>query len=180
MQTMTFTVPRLETERLLLREPTSLDFEAYAQHMSDDDLRKYSGGALNRREAWRIFLVGAGSWVVTRSGWWMLEERASGSVVGTVGAFFREWNLDKGRDADLEIGWSLYRDAWRKGYAREAAAAAMASAVATHDPARVIAHIDKENVASAAVAKAIGITHAGATDFYGAPSELWVIDRRAK
>jgi RimJ/RimL family protein N-acetyltransferase len=171
-------VPRLETERLVLREPRVGDFEAYAAHMSDADLRKYCGGALNRREAWRMFLVAAGGWVVTQSGWWMVEDRASGAVLGTVGAFLRETNLEKGRAADLEVGWSIYREAWNRKYAREAAAAALAWAVAHHDPARVIAHIDMENLPSIAVSRALGMKHAGTTEFYGEPSELFVIERR--
>lgn len=175
----TFSVPQFTTDRLFLREPRLGDFEGYAEHMSDADLRQFSGGALNRREAWRMFLVSAGSWIVTESGWWMIEERATGAVVGLVGAFFRESNIGKGRDADLEVGWSMYREAWNRKIAREAAAPAMAWAATHHDPARVIAHIDKANLPSMAVARAIGMTHAGPTEFYGEPSELFVIDRRA-
>lgn len=175
---VSFSVPRLETERLLLRELRSGDFEAYAAHMSDADLRKYCGGALNRREAWRMFLVSAGSWIVARSGWWMLEEKATSAVVGMVGAFYRESSLDRGRAADLELGWSIYREAWNRKFAREAAAAALAWAVDAHDPARVIAHIDEGNLASIAVGRALGMKAAGTVDFYGEPSELFVIERR--
>ena len=95
-----------------------------------------------------------------------------------VGAFFRETNIGKGRDADLEVGWSTYRDAWNRKFAREAAGAALAWAVEEHDPARVIAHIDKENLASIAVSRALGMKPAGTVDFYGTPSELFVIERR--
>lgn len=175
---VSFSFPRLDTERLLLRELRPDDFEGYFAHMSDGDLRKYCGGALNRREAWRMFLVSAGSWLVTRSGWWLAEERATGAVVGMVGAFFRETSLGRGRDADLELGWSTYREAWNRKLAREAATAALAWAIEAHDPKRVIAHIDKANLASIAVARALGMQHSGTVDFYGEPSELFVIDRR--
>lgn len=175
MTTATFTVPRLETERLVLREPRPADFETYATQMTDAEARKFAGGPMSRREAWRQYLVCAGSWIVTQSGWWMIEERASGEVVGMVGAFFREWNLDK---AELEVGWSVYRPAWNRRFAREAAAAAMDWAVLHHDPARVVAHVNKENLASIAVTRALGMKPAGTVDFYGEPNELFVIQRR--
>jgi RimJ/RimL family protein N-acetyltransferase len=175
---VSFSVTRLETERLVLRESRPADFDGYATHMSDTDLRKYSGGPLSRRDAWRLFLVGMGGWAVTQSGWWMIEERVTGSVVGTVGAFYREWNLDKGREADLEVGWSIYREAQNRKIAREAAAAALAWAIGHHDPARIVAHIDKDNLPSIAVGRALGLKPAGTTDFYGQPTELYVLERR--
>ena len=174
-----FTVPRLTTERLLLREPQTRDFTAYAEHMCDDEATQYMGGALDRRGAWRAFLVGAGNWIVTGSGWWTLEERATGTIVGTVGAFFRDTNIDRGRDADLELGWVVFRPFAKRGFAREAARAALAWSLARHDPARVIAHISKENVASIAVSRALGMTHVGEVDFYGEPSQLYAIERQA-
>lgn len=174
-----FTVPRLTTERLLLREPQTRDFTAYAEHMCDAEATQYMGGALDRRAAWRAFLVGAGSWIVTGSGWWTLEERVTGAIIGTVGAFFREANIDRGRDADLELGWVVFRPFAKRGFAREAAGAALAWSLARHDPARVIAHISKENVASIAVSRALGMAHVGEVDFYGEPTELYAIERNA-
>lgn len=172
-------VPRITTERLLLREHRRDDFPALAAHMSDADACKYTGGPSDRRNAWRFLLAGVGGWHTIGSGWWSVEERASGALLGSVGAFVRETQLERGADADLELGWSLFRAHWRRGFAREAALAALTWAIGTHDPRRIVAHIAKENTASIVVARAIGLHYAGDTDFYGEPTQLYVFDRRA-
>lgn len=173
-----FSVPRITTERLVLRAAEPRDLDAYAAHMSDADAVKHMGGAVDRRAAWRLLLMNSGSWIVTGSGWWMLEERASRQVVGMVGAFFRETNLGRGEEADLELGWSVYRPFWKRGFAREAAAAALAWSLERHQPARAIAHIESGNTRSVAVARALNMAHLGQTDFYGETLDLYALDRQ--
>lgn len=170
-------IPRIRTARLLLREARESDFAAYEAQVTDPDAARFTGGVVDRRGAWRQFLTMSGSWIVNGGGWWQLEDVESGASVGTVGAFFRETNIGRGRDADLELGWSIYRAFWRRGFASEAAAAALAWAGARHDPARIIAHISDGNVPSVAVAKKLGFTVVGPADFYGEPVTLHAIER---
>ncbi len=171
----TFTVPRLETDRLVLRAPRPSDLDAYAADHADVESRRFIGGTGTRRDAWRAMLGSVGTWIVTGTGWWTIEERATGRPLGSVGAFFRETQYEHGAPRDLELGWGLFRPAWKQGFAREAARAALVWGCATHPNARIIAHIDAENVASAAVATALGMVHAGQVDFYGEPTELYVL-----
>lgn len=176
----TFAVPRIRTERLLLREPQERDFDAWAAHVEDEESTRYTSGVLDRRSAWRFFLMSAGSWIVNGGGWWVAEETATGTPVGKVGAFFRESMIDlPPRERSLELGWTFFKAHWGRGFATEGAAAALAWATARHDPARVIAHVAKENTASVSVANKLGMRLEGDVDFYGEPVQLFVIDRRA-
>jgi RimJ/RimL family protein N-acetyltransferase len=83
---------------------------------------------------------------------WVLEEKETGAFVGRVGPWFPEgW-------PHVEIGWSVIRPRWGRGYALEAARAA---ARWVHEELRlneVIHLIDPENTKSARVAEKLGAT----------------------
>jgi RimJ/RimL family protein N-acetyltransferase len=170
------TVPRVTTERLLLREQRVDDFDAYVEHMTDPVATEFLTPLADRRAAWRLFAAASGMWMLTGAGWWAIELRASGETIGIVGAFFRETTLGQ-PDAPLELGWSLYRRFWRRGFAREAAAAAMATGFARHAVTRAIAHVDPKNAASVRVAEAIGMRFDGEADFYGSPTARYAVER---
>jgi RimJ/RimL family protein N-acetyltransferase len=169
-------VPRIETGRLLLRELRTADFELYAAHLADPVAMSFTDGVVDRRVAWRLYASMAGGWVLNRAGWWAVELRETQRMVGVVGAFFRETKLP-GPDSDLELGWSIFREHWRRGIAGEAARAALDHGLANHEVRRAIAHISAENVASIAVGRSLGMRHLGQTDFYGDPLELYGIER---
>lgn len=162
---MTFAVasiPRITTARLLLRELQMLDFEAYAANQADPQAATFFGGVADRRAAWRSFAAQTGSWLLNGGGWWAIEERETGLVVGTVGAFRRET-----AEARVELGWSLYPAHWRRGIATEAAAAALRYALETQRSPQVIAHIAARNVASVAVSRRLGMTYDTDVELYG-------------
>ncbi len=159
----TFSIPRLQTERLLLREPRRDDFEVLSADAEDSIAMAHLGGPTTRREAWRNFLVGAGSWVVTGTGWWTVEHPTRGPV-GTVGVFRREIR------PDLEMGWVMLRVHWGQGFATEAAGAALRFARESWPGERVIALIDEHNHASIGVAEKLGFRLDGPADFYGHPT----------
>lgn len=172
-------VPRVATERLLLREVCAGDFDAYASFLADPETTRFLSGVVDRRTAWRQLAALAGAWTLTGAGWWAVEERASGALAGIVGAFHRETSLPIGRDSDLELGWTIFPPFQRNGYATEAARAALACGVERHDPPRVVAHMNPANAASVGVARAIGMTFDGEVDFYGQPAVRFVLARRA-
>jgi RimJ/RimL family protein N-acetyltransferase len=167
-------VPRLETRRLVLRAFEARDFEPYAQNFLNPDSNRFLPGAQkNRRTAFQSFTSALGQWALTGTGWWMLELRESRAPIGSVGAFYRESALGRLESSDLEVGWNVFRPHWRNGYATEAARAALDWALRTRKPPRVIAYIDKENVASVRVAEAIGLRFTEEASFYGEPVGLW-------
>lgn len=172
-------VPRLETARLVLRALERTDFDAYAAHMADAEATQYMSGIVDRRMAWRTFSALSGTWLFDGAGWWGIEVKATRQLVGIVGAFFREGLMDKGRPGDVELGWSIFRTEWRKGYASEAAREALRFAFEHHRAPRAVAHIDAPNAASIGVSRAIGMSYIGDVDFYGHASTLHAVERGA-
>lgn len=165
-------VPRIETARLLLRAFRRSDFEGYAAHLADPVAQAHLQGVVDRRTAWRTFAAASGFWMLDGAGWWAVEWRDRGEVVGTVGAFFRETAPEA-----LELGWSVYRPFWGQGFATEAARAALELALTAHARRRAIAHIDATNVASVRVAERLGMRYETDVELYGALCRRYAIER---
>ncbi len=98
-------------------------------------------------------------------------------MVGIVGAFYRESLLERGLPGDIELGWSVYRAHWRKGYASESAREALRFAFEHHRAPRAVAHIDAANAASLGVGRALGMSYVGDVDFYGHASTMHAVER---
>ena len=148
------------------------DFEAYAANLADPTQTRFLAGPSDRRAAWRTFAAQTGTWFLNGGGWWAVEKRDDGAVVGTVGAFFRET-----AETVVELGWMLYPAYWARGFATEAAKAALQYALDTHGARPIVAHIAPDNVASIAVSKHLGMTYEAEVDFYGAPICRYMITR---
>ncbi|MDB4933354.1 MAG: family N-acetyltransferase [Labilithrix sp.] len=155
-------VPRIATERLLLREFRMSDFDVYAANLADPIATEHlSSGVSDRRTAWRMFASGTGAWMLQGAGWWAIELRETGAFAGTVGAFYRDGFTD------LEVSWTVVRAFWRRGIATEAARAALAYAVEKHAAPRAIALIDAANVASIRVSANLGMRYETNVSLHG-------------
>jgi len=165
-------VPRVATPRLVLRGFRAEDLEAFAASFADAVASEFVGGIVDRRTAWRMLTSSVGLWLLTGGGWWGVEERATGELVGTVGAFFRETAPD-----DVELGWTVVRTRWGQGIATEAARAAAGYAFEHQRASCVHAHIDTRNTASLRVAAHLGMQHEGEVDFYGERSNRYTLRR---
>ena len=153
-------VPYLHTERLILREYRREDFDAFAAHLADPISAAHLVPA-DRQAAWRIFCSQAGLWLIHGAGWWAVEDKETGRLVGNVGAFFRE------DSTVMELGWNTYRAFWGRGYANEAAAAVVNHALEIRCEPKVRALIASANESSLRVAKRLGLTYEGDTEIYG-------------
>lgn len=147
--------PRIETERLILRVPCLDDFEAYAEMHANEDAARHIGGVLRRAEAWRKFLQMPGAWLVQGFAMFSVVEKASGRWLGQAGP----WQPDGW--PGTEIGWAFHPAAWGKGYATEAATAAIDWAFANLGWSEVIHSIDPGNTASQALARRLGSANRG-------------------
>lgn len=147
--------PTLETERLILRVQCLEDFERFAELRADEEASRHIGGLMTRAAAWRRFLEMPGAWAVQGFAMFSVVEKASGKWIGNIGP----WQPDGW--PGTEIGWALHRDAWGKGYALEAAAAAIDWAFANLGWIEVIHSIDLDNVASQKLAQRLGSRNRG-------------------
>ena len=163
-------VPYLHTERLTLREYREDDFDVFAAHLADPVSAAHLGLS-DRQAAWRIFCSQAGLWLLDGAGWWAVEEKETGRVVGTIGAFFRE------ESTVMELGWNTYRAFWGRGYANEAAAAALHHALEIRREPTIRALIASANESSLRVARRLGLTYAADTEIHGKAVGIYTRER---
>ncbi|WP_432383638.1 GNAT family N-acetyltransferase [Duganella sp. P38] len=159
-QTFNTSVPYLQTERLTLREYQRADFDLFADHLQNPESSAHLGAA-DRQTAWRIFTSHAGLWLIHGARWWAIEDKPTGQLVGTIGAFFRE------QSTVMEMGWNTYRAFWGKGIASEAAAAVLQYAFEVRHEAKVRALIGAGNESSRRVAERLGMTYEMETELNG-------------
>lgn len=163
----------IETERLLLRTFRDNDIDAYATMCADPDVMRYLGGrsVLSRDDAWRQMAMFAGHWQLRGFGVWAVEERSSGMLVGRVGLHFPEgW-------PDRELAWTLARPYWGRGFAEEAARAALGYAFESLEWHRAISLIDPDNHRSIRLAERLGERFEGEVTVRGYRLALYAIDR---
>ncbi len=161
--------PRIETSRLILRLPSAEDFESYAALHADEPAARYIGGVLPRAAAWRKFLQLPGAWLIQGYAMFSVIDKASGAWLGQCGPWQPEgW-------PGTEVGWAFQRAAWGRGYASEAACAAIDWAFAELGWSEVIHSIDPQNTASQALARRLGARILRRTNL-PAPYESVVVD----
>ena len=165
---------QLETDRLIMRMWRNEDFEAYAKLCADPEVMRYLGGnPLDRMEAWRNMASHVGHWQLRGYGHFAVEEKATGEFVGRVGFMNPEgWPA-------FEVGWTLAREFWGRGYATEAARRALAYAFNELDKDHVISLIDPRNKNSIRVAERLGEKEEGKVELFGREVLIYGIDRPA-
>ena len=163
----------LETERLLLRPFCADDQDAYAAMCADPDVMRYlgEGKPLSREDAWRNLAMIIGHWTLRGFGMWAVEERATGVLLGRVGLFYPDgW-------PGQEVGWTLAREHWGKGYGLEAATASLDHAFHTLRWQRAISLIDPDNKRSIALAERLGERFERDVEIRGRRTLLFGIER---
>jgi RimJ/RimL family protein N-acetyltransferase len=161
----------LETPRLLLRPPRLEDFDAWALLHGDEITTRFIGGPQPRATAWRSFMAMCGAWHMTGIAMFSVIEKSSGQWVGRLGPWHPEgWPV-------AEVGWSIAREHWGKGYASEGAAAAMDYAFDVLGWDEVYHCIHEENLASQGVARKLGSRNLRRVQlpvpFEGMPVDAW-------
>ena len=112
---LTLNIPRLETDRLILRGPEASDFEAYCAFLTDPVRAEGFGVEKNRPKAWRWFALNIGHWALHGYGYFTIEDKQSGAPCGLTGI----WNPEGWPEP--EIGWVVFEGFEGRGIAREAA-----------------------------------------------------------
>lgn len=163
----------LETERLILRMFRLADAEAYAAISADPEVMKFlsDGKPQTPFEAWRSMAFLVGHWHLLGYGHFAVEEKASGRLAGRVGF------LNPAGWPGFELGWTLGREFWGRGYATEAAKRALRYAFEDLDRDHVISLIDPNNTSSIRVAERLGEKVEGKTELFDRDILIYGIDR---
>lgn len=143
----------LDTPRLYLRPPEERDLDDYVQIHEDPEVLKYlrsTGDAAGRVAGWRTIAMILGHWHLRGYGHWTIVEKATGDVIGRVGPCCPEgW-------PEVELGWLIRRSHWRRGFATEAARAAIEFTFAETHVDHLVSRISAHNLRSVRVAEKIG------------------------
>jgi RimJ/RimL family protein N-acetyltransferase len=169
--------PVIETERLKLRQWRVADVEPYTAMLADPGTARFitvdGKSVTDAMTGWRHTVVMAGHWALHGAGMFAVEEKSTGNFIGRVGPWFPPgW-------PDFEIGWGITKQAQGKGYAVEAARAAIDWAFATFELDRIIHCIDRENVGSLGVARRLGAEKQREIELFGHAADVWVTRRDA-
>ena len=172
--TCMFTAPVLTTPRLRLRMLEARDFDEYAAIHSDFEVTRFTTRRqMTRAESWRHMATIVGHWHLRGYGMWGVEELATQRLVGRVGFHCPEgW-------PEFELGWTIGREFWGKGFATEAARAALDHAFTAMDRDHVISLIDPLNTNSIRVAERLGEKIEGETEIDGHRLIVYGITRPA-
>ena len=150
------------------------DFEAYARICADPEVMRYlnkEGKPLTRLQAWQHMAYLIGHWHLRGYGHWAVEEKANGKLVGRIGF------LNPVGWPDFEIGWTLGREYWGRGYAIEGARRALEYAFTELDRKHVVSLILPGNQGSIKVAERLGEKFEGGAEVGGLDVLVYGIDR---
>ncbi|WP_326523243.1 GNAT family N-acetyltransferase [Sphingomonas sp.] len=168
----------------MLRLPERRDFDAWAEFCADPEQMRFLGGAQSRAAAWRDMAMRAGAWQTHGFSMFSVIERDSGLWIGRIGPWQPEgW-------PGTEVGWGVAREYAGRGYAHEAAAAAMDYAVDVLGWTHIIHTIHPDNAPSIRLAARLGSENGGPVtlpdplsafrvDAWGQSADRWRARRQA-
>lgn len=153
------------------------DFDDSLALWTDPGVTRFIGGKPStREEVWARLLRYVGHWSLLGFGYWVIQEKATGAFVGEVGfADFRR-EIEPTLTATPEIGWALLPSMHGRGYATEAALAAVAWGEKHFGPVRTACIIAPENEPSIRVAQKCGYRKFQRTSYRGSPTIMFVRD----
>lgn len=166
--------PVVETERLILRGRRRDDFPAYAAIWAMPQATRFTSGVpLSAEDAWTKFARMEGFWSLCGYGFWIVEEKASGDLVGEVGlADFRR-DIHSAFYTDAEFGWLIAPKVEGRGYATEALRASLDWALKNIRQTAYSCIIDPKNAASIRVAGKCGFSFAATSAYKGKEISLF-------
>jgi len=166
--------PTLETARLTLRPFRESDLEPIAAAATDPETVRFVGGKpATREETWRKLATMPGMWALFGFGYWIVERKGDGIVIGQAGFADFKRDMTPSIEGLLEMGWSFARHAWGQGYASEAGAATLAWADRTLPGREIVAIIDADNGASIRVAEKLGFDRREAAVYRDAQIQIF-------
>ena len=139
----------IATDRLNLRPFEVRDMDAAIEFYTSER-SQYAGGHVSRFHAWKNAAAMLGHWSQLGFGLWAVTEKGNDDIIGLVGPFYPDgW-------PETEIGWLMFEGSEGKGYAKEAAVAALADARSRLGWIDIVSYIAPENSRSIKLAERLG------------------------
>jgi RimJ/RimL family protein N-acetyltransferase len=169
---MTFRkAPRIETERLVLRQWRKDDFRPYHAIVSHPDVHRHFGPRpMSAEDCWRRLLASVGGWQFNGFGTWGVERKRDGKLIGNVGLFTAWRGLEPEFGEEPEMGWIMAAESHGQGFAWEACRAAVDWAEAHLEPTPMWAIIAPANEASLKLAEKLGFERVRETLYHDDPT----------
>ncbi len=165
---------KIETKRLFLREMTPENFNALYAVLADSDIMRHYPYTFDEERVRNWIRKNMERYRVFGFGLWAVCLRSTGEMIGDCGLTMQSVN----GTILPEIGYHIAKTHQRRGYAGEAARA-VRDWTFSHTPfGMVYSYMKKENLPSAAVARANGMTLMGEfTDDEGEQTAVYGISR---
>ena len=146
----------LESKRLIFRQHTMADMDAYCAMDMDAEVRRYVGGKPRTREDAERRFMGSLKPVTDRLSMWATVLKHDGSYIGRCG-IFPHFNADSSKiPGEAALGLYIAHAHWSKGYATEAGQAFVRFGFDELDVDRIVTSIDVRNDASVRVIEKLG------------------------
>lgn len=164
----------LRTPRLTLRPFNSTDEEAAFAFFGDPDVMRFSlNGPHKSRKSTEDFIV-ANMNRQERAGYsiWAVVETATGDLIGMCGLAEFGHGI-----SGIELAYRLRKDRWGRGYASEAARAAIAYGFSELKLDRLIGAVEPANIASVSVLEKSAFNRNARRDIAGKDALLYELTR---
>jgi RimJ/RimL family protein N-acetyltransferase len=152
----------ISTERLIMRGWRESDLAPWAAMNADAEVRRYLGPPLTFEQAAAWALNFQDDLDRDGFGFWAVELRACGDFIGFTGLGTVDAEMPF---TGVEVAWRLARPAWGRGYATEAALAALEYGFDILGLPEIVAVTMARNLRSRAVMRRIGMIRDPAEDF---------------
>lgn len=143
----------VKTPRLILRELQDKDFDFLFRIFNDPEVMKFYDGLRNEDQTRSWMKLTYENYHKYGHGKWIIEDALSSKALGHTGLL----KIKVDGIEETELGYFLSRDAWGKGYATEAAQAAMMVGFDKFNFPKIISAINPSNLPSIEVALRIGM-----------------------
>ena len=154
----------LHTDRLLLRDWTEADRDAFAEMSRDPAVMEHLfPGPLSKQESDAVVDRIQAQFRLRGFGFWAIEIPSITPFAGLVGLAVPRFEAPF--TPCVEVGWRLARTHWGQGYATEGAAAAMAYGFRDLRLQEIVAMTVPANVRSLRVMERLGMTRNARDDF---------------
>lgn len=154
----------LTTRRLRLRQWRRADIKLYARHCNTPEVMEWLGGVMTPRQVLLDYEYFQRQQRRNGFTFWVLERKSDKAFLGFCG-LVRITERSSGLFGELEIGWRVRADKWRRGYAHEAAISVFELAFSTLEVPMLVSRVAVCNERSEALMQKLGMRHRPSLDY---------------